>query len=424
MNKSRNRFHFLAIPFQPSAFGLWPFRFSRLLIPVWLCLAALAATANARPLEKTPLQFVFGAPAKANAITLAPTNLYSIQTGYGFEPGAEVVAGDGCVTSTNPFYFSVKLPEGNYPVKAELRRLMLEKVRVAPGKMVTRSFTVNVRTPQIASGGEVRLKPREQTNEWWAWDEKLTLEFNGTHPALRSLEIEKVEVPTVYLLGDSTVCDQPAEPWNSWGQMLPRFFKPEIAVANHAESGETLANSLRARRFDKVFSLMKPGDYLFIQFAHNDMKSRATNALEIYTSDLKKVVAETRAKGGTPALVTSMERKGGVDAPTLGGYPDAGREVAKEEKCALIDLNAMSVVLYRALGTNIGRAFQDPTHHNNYGSYELAQCVVAAIQQARLPLAKYIADDFKGFDPAHPDPADQFQMPGSPVHSSAKPLGN
>ena len=80
-------------------------------------------------------------------------------------------------------------------------------------------------------------------------------------------------MPTVFLLGDSTVCDQPAEPWNSWGQMLPRFFKPEIAVANHSESGETVADSLRAQRFEKIFSLMKPGDYLFVQFGHNDMKA-------------------------------------------------------------------------------------------------------------------------------------------------------
>ena len=243
----------------------------------------------------------------------------------------------------------------------------------------------------------MHLKPREKTNEWWAWDDKLTLEFNGTHPALQSLEIEKAAVPTVFLLGDSTVCDQPAEPWNSWGQMLPRFFKPDIAIANHAESGETIAGSLSAHRFDKVFSLMKPGDYLFLQFGHNDMKSRATNALEQYSEDFKRVIAETRAKGGTPVLVTSMERKAGVEAPTLMGYPDAVRTVAKEGKCALIDLNAMSVVLYRALGTNIGQAFQDPTHHNNYGSYELAQCVVAGIQQAKLPLAKFIVDEFKGF---------------------------
>jgi hypothetical protein len=66
------------------------------------------------------------------------------------------------------------------------------------------------------------------------------------------LEIEKADVPTVFLLGDSTVCDQPAEPWNSWGQMLPRFFKPEIAVANHAESGESVASRSARNGLTKV----------------------------------------------------------------------------------------------------------------------------------------------------------------------------
>jgi len=225
-------------------------------------------------------------------------------------------------------------------------------------------------------------------------------------------------------MGDSTVCDQPAEPWNSWGQMLPRFFKPEIAVANHSESGETVADSLRAQRFAKIFSLMKPGDYLFVQFGHNDMKNHATNALETYKSDLRKVVERTRSLGGTPVLVTSMERKAGLEAPTLMGYPDAVREVAKNEHCALIDLNAMSLVFYKALGADLGKAFQDGTHHNNYGSYELAQCVVEGIKQDKLPLAKYIVDEFKGFDPAHPDSPADFQMPVSPVTSSEKPLGN
>ena len=390
--------------------------------------------------EKTSFKFDFGTGNAARGwIQVSPTNFYSTNTNYGFERDAAVAIAEGCVTSTNPFYFSIKLPEGNYrvtvtlggpagesttTVKAELRRLMLEKIHTTPGKTVTRSFIVNLRTPQIAGGGEVHLKPREKTNEWWAWDDKLTLEFNGTHPALQSLEIEKAAVPTVFLLGDSTVCDQPAEPWNSWGQMLPRFFKPDIAIANHAESGETIASSLSAHRFDKVFSLMKPGDYLFLQFGHNDMKSRATNALEQYSEDFKRVIAETRARGGTPVLVTSMERQGGVEAPTLMGYPDAVRAVAKEENCALIDLNAVSVVLYKALGTNIGKAFQDPTHHNNYGSYELAQCVVEGIKQDKLPLAKYIVDDFKGFDAARPDPLAGFRMPTSPQSSAEKPLGN
>jgi lysophospholipase L1-like esterase len=205
--------------------------------------------------------------------------------------------------------------------------------------------------------------------------------------------------------------------------MLPRFFKPEVAVANHAESGEAVAGSLRAQRFEKIFSLMKSGDYLFVQFGHNDQKDKAENALEIYKTNLKKIVARTRSLGGTPVLVTSMERKGGVEHDTLAGYPDAVREVAKAENTALIDLNAMSRILYKALGEDIGKAFQDGTHHNNYGSYELAKCVALGIQQDKLPLAKSLVDGFS-FDPAKPDDVNQFEMPASPNASREKPLGN
>jgi lysophospholipase L1-like esterase len=394
----------------------------------------LAATLRAQ----TDLKFSFGVDAKAGWTPVAPTNLYSSEQGHGFEPGADVVAGNDSIASDKPFYFSAKLPEGNYKVtvtlggdteftttiKAELRRLMLEKIHTEAGKMETRSFIVNLRTPEISTGGTVKLKDREKTSEWRDWDDKLTLEFNGTHPSVSKMEIEKADVPTVYILGDSTVCDQPAEPWNSWGQMLPRFFKPEIAVANHAESGESIASSLGAKRFEKVFSLIKPGDYFFVQYGHNDQKDKKPDALETYKTNLVKIVAETRSKGGTPVLVTSMERKGGVENDTLAGYPDAVREVAKSENCALIDLNAMSRVFYKALGDDIGKAFQDGTHHNNYGSYELAQCVIEGIKQDKLPLAKFIADDFQDFDPAHPDALATFSMPVSPAFSTVKPLGN
>ena len=72
-------------------------------------------------------------------------------------------------------------------VKSELRRLMLEGVKTAPGKVKTRTFNVNLRTPDISGGGAVKLKPREKTQEIWDWDDKLTLEFNGQHPTIRSL---------------------------------------------------------------------------------------------------------------------------------------------------------------------------------------------------------------------------------------------
>ncbi len=384
--------------------------------------------------EAPARRFSFGTKEpKSGWNRVAAGDLYSPHQGYGFEPGAEG-GGDECFTSDNPFLFSVKLPEGNYivtlmlddaggsvtTVKSETRRLMLEKVR----SKTTCSFIVNIRTPQIPGGGKVNLKSRELASEMVGWDDKLTLEFNGHRPALRALTIAPAAVATVFLTGDSTVCDQPAEPWGSWGQMLPRFFGPTIAVANYAQSGESIRSSLGAGRFDKVFSLMKRGDYHFIQFGHNDMKDKNPDALDLYRENLEKLVARTRELGGTPVLVTSMERKSGVREDTLAGYPDIVRAIAKKEHCALIDLHAMSRTLYQSLGADLDKAFQDGTHHNNYGSYLLARCVVAGIQQAKLPLAEFIAADFTGFDPSKLDALATFEMPASPTVSDEKPLGN
>jgi hypothetical protein len=118
------------------------------------------------------------------------------------------------------------VPEGNYlvtvtlgdpngtsttTIKAELRRLMLEHAQTQVGHFATNTFAVNIRRPAISTGGEVRLKDRERTTEIWDWDEKLTLEFNDERPCLRRLEITRAdELPTLFLLGDSTVCDQPS----------------------------------------------------------------------------------------------------------------------------------------------------------------------------------------------------------------------
>ncbi len=409
-------------------------------------------------LSKTSWRFDFG-PGKVEPdyIQILPTTVYNEELGYGFESAAgrtveavdrggdNALSSDFC-TSDKPFLFSVRLPEENYMVtvtlgdsngestttiKAELRRLMLEKVHTEVGKFETRKFIVNIRTPNISipdqvGDGQVRLKDREKTTEFAAWDDKLTLEFNGARPCVCAVEIEKVDVPTIYLLGDSTVCDQPLEPWNSWGQMLPRFFKLGVAIANHAESGESLRSSLGARRLDKVLSLMKPGDFLFIQYGHNDMKEKGegVGAFTTYKNDLKHFIVQTRKKGGTPILVTSMERKDGVVKNTLGDYPEAVRQTAKEEKVDLIDLNTISKIFYKALGENIDKAFQDGTHHNNYGSYELAKCVVEGIRQNKLDIAKYIVDYFKGFDPGNPDPVDSFSMPASPNRTTQKPEGS
>jgi lysophospholipase L1-like esterase len=416
-------------------------------------------TTTAAQNNPTNFKFDFGPGKVAPGYTqVLPTMTYTKERGYGFEPGATITGvernskdalrGDFC-TSDKPFFFSVALPEGTHhvtvtlgdaagesttTVKAELRRLMLEQIRTAQGKFAPRSFTVNIRTPQIAGGGEVKLKDREKTTEWWAWDEKLTLEFNGARPALCALEITQADnVPTIFLLGDSTVADQPREPYNSWGQMLPRFFKPGLAVANHAESGESLKSSLGARRLDKVLSLLKPGDYLFIQYGHNDQKERGegAGAFTTYKADLKKFVTETRKRGGTPVLVTSMHRRTfdtqAKITNSLGNYPAAVRQVAQAEQVALIDLHALSQALYEALGPDrSGVLFKegDGTHHSNYGSYELAKCIVAGIKANRLGLTKFLMKDVPAFDPHRPDPVESFKVPASPLTTEVKPLGN
>jgi len=379
-----------------------------------------------------PLSFQFqGGDLEPGVVQVSPTNVFNATLGFGFDFNIDN-------RSDAPFYFSVKVHEGNYRVdvllgapdtattntiKAESRRLMVERVVTRPGENRQVTFTVNVRTPRIVGGSAVKLKPREQGV--LHWDDKLTLEFNGTRPGLRYLKITPVtNAVTVFLAGDSTVTDQPDEPWNSWGQMLPRFFTPDVVVANHAESGESLKNSLGARRIEKILTTMKPGDYLFVQFGHNDMKDRATNAVTKFRENLRQLITDTRARGGTPVLVTSMERKAGVTQDTLADYPRAMREVAHADDVALIDLHAMSKRFYAALGADLDKAFVDGTHHNAYGSYEMARCVVQGIRDLKLPLATAIAADVSGFNPAKPDPLATFNVPASPNRSLVKPDGN
>jgi lysophospholipase L1-like esterase len=407
-------------------------------------LLSLACAANVHAADGW--KFAFG-PGKAPAGYTPVDAVYSAARGYGLEPGSRA---DG----VNPFYFSVDLPEGNYTVtvtlgddkaaatttiKSELRRLMLENVTTKPGETVTKTFTVNVRTPKILTGGEVKLKaPRETVEEAWNWDSRLTLEVNGAHPAVRTIAIAPAHVPTLYLLGDSTVCDQPAEPYNSWGQMLPRFFKPGIAVANHGESGETYRDSLARRRLDKIVGGMKPGDTLVMQFGHNDqkqIKDGKGGPFTTYKAEIKAHVDAVRAHGGLPVIVAPMERRGfdadGRVIPSLKDYAEAARQSARELDVPFIDLNTMSRTFYEALGPEGSKAaFAEPapgrldnTHHDSYGSYELAKAVVLGLRQARVPAARYIVDDF-AFDPAHPDPVATFAVPPSPHHTVERPLGD
>ncbi|MEZ0487913.1 rhamnogalacturonan acetylesterase [Fibrella aquatica] len=427
----------------------------------------------ANSLAQTPASyhFDFGSGKVAKGYTaVLPATQYTKELGYGFTKEAQITAidrggrnaltGDYC-TSDKPFYFTVDVPEGNYDVtvtlgdktgesatmvRAESRRLMTEQIVTKAGQFETRTFTVNVRTPKINDQQNVRLKPRERG--YLNWDNQLTLEFNGPNPKVCAVEIRRNEkATTVFLAGNSTVVDQDREPWAAWGQMIPRFFDAgKVAIANHAESGEALKSFVSEKRLEKIMSLMKPGDYLFIEFAHNDQKQGSAHVepFTTYKEQVKLFISEARKKGGVPVLVTSMHRRSfdstGHITNTLGDYPEAMRQTAREENVALIDLNAMSKTMYESWGPETSlkafvhypansfpgqtEALKDNTHFSTYGAYEIARCVVEGIRTNVPELAKSLLTDLGTFNPAQPDPLATWNWPLSPMITAIKPDGN
>jgi lysophospholipase L1-like esterase len=439
------------------------------------CIAILYLSLFSFLVHSQEYKFNFGSgKVSPDYIQITPQTKFNYQTGYGFDQGSIVesidrggnaLTGD-FITGKKPFYFSVKLPDGNYDVKlilgdskgtsattvrTESRRLMLENIRTQYGKIITQTFTVHVRDSLIrdAQGNiinKVRLKPREVSN--LHWDNLLTIEFNDSLPKVCAIEITlNKTATTIFLAGNSTVVDQDREPWATWGQMFPRFLVPsKVVVANYAESGETLKAFKGERRLEKIWSLAKPGDYLFIEFAHNDQKpgNSHLDPFTTYKETLKEWIVEAKARKMIPVLVTSMHRRSfdstGHIINTLADYPEAMRQTAKEENVLLIDLNTMSKTLYEAWGEqgsikafvhypantfpNQKEELKDNTHFNPYGAYELARCIVQSIKDQQLPFAKYLRKDIPVFDPAHPDALEKWYWPLSILISSAKPDGN
>ena len=359
--------------------------------------------------------------------------IYSLENGSGYDIVAAPKA-----KSNAPFFYSVKVADGNYRVtvvlgskkkagktvvRAENRRLMLDEISTKKGEFKTCSFIVNKRSPYISDKEKVKIKPREKG--YFTWDEKLTLEFTGAAPVVKSIKVEPApaETTTVFLCGNSTVVDQFTEPYASWGQMITRWFSPEVAISNHAESGLTAGSFLGSNRLDKVLSMMKKGDYVICEFGHNDQKEKfaGSGAWYNFSFNLKKFIDEVRKKGGNIIFVTPTQRRRFDDAThskiqeTHGDYPDAMRAVAKREGVPVIELHDMTRTFFETLGyenstkalvhypantfPNQAKALADNTHFNPYGAYEVAKMVVMGMKQLDLPIVKYLRSDWKDFNP-------------------------
>ncbi len=232
--------------------------------------------------------------------------------------------------------------------------------------------------------------------------------FPGAHPGTQPV--------TIHLIGDSTMADKPAveNPERGWGQMFPQFFDSTVSIRNYARNGRSTKSFIDEGRWDVVRAALKPGDYVFIQFGHNDAKksdsTRYADPHNAYRRNLLRFVREARQAGATPVLITPVHRRKfdstGAIVDQHGDYPVVVREVAREERVPLIDLHARSRVLFERWGPEgtkdlflwippgrfaaVPQGKTDNTHFTPLGAVQVARLVADGIGDLQLPLAGHL----------------------------------
>ncbi|HEX8504473.1 MAG TPA: glycosyl hydrolase family 28 protein [Hymenobacter sp.] len=229
----------------------------------------------------------------------------------------------------------------------------------------------------------------------------------------------------VFLVGDSTMADKPdlTKPERGWGMEFAQYFDGNVVIRNTAVNGRSTKSFLREGRWGKVLEQMKPGDWVFIQFGHNDSKvedsTRSAPAQTTYRQLLTKYVQEAKKKGANPVLLTPVGRRyfdeAGKRKDDHGQYPGVVREVAKAQKVPLIDMHEKTWALYSQLGEQGSRplfwsylngyyqpnpvapAKNDNTHFSEYGATRVAQLVAQSVQEQKLGLASHLrSTEFAG----------------------------
>lgn len=222
----------------------------------------------------------------------------------------------------------------------------------------------------------------------------------------------------IFLIGDSTMADKPLidNPEHGWGQMFPLFFKEGVQIFNHAKNGRSTKNFIAQGRWNAVYNQLKPGDYVFIQFGHNDAKKDDTLRFALprpdYKNNLKKFIAEAREKQAIPILLTSITRRdfdlNGKLKATHGEYPDVMKEVAKEKNVPLIDMFEKTKYFISHLGDGESKRFylagvdkkefrlwnnkRDDTHFTRIGAVKMASFVVDGIKELNLNLVEKLIE--------------------------------
>ncbi|HWA07833.1 MAG TPA: rhamnogalacturonan acetylesterase [Opitutaceae bacterium] len=236
--------------------------------------------------------------------------------------------------------------------------------------------------------------------------------LSGLAAGLRAAEA----APLVYLVGDSTMATKPLDlPERGWGMALNGLMKDPAMIQNHAVNGRSTKSFIAEGRWARVLAALQPGDFVLIQFGHNDEKvenpSVGADVKTAFPDNLRRFVRDVRAKQAIPILATPVaRRKFGPDGklqPTHGAYPDAVRAVASEEKVALLDLEAATSKWLRETGDEPSKKFfmwiepgqyakipegrKDDTHFVEAGAVHVAELAAAQIREQNLPLAKWLS---------------------------------
>ncbi|PYS94258.1 MAG: GntR family transcriptional regulator [Acidobacteria bacterium] len=221
---------------------------------------------------------------------------------------------------------------------------------------------------------------------------------------------------TVYLAGDSTMAQKLPEkrPETGWGEALQQFFdERKVQIENHAQNGRSTRTFISENRWQTIIDKLKPGDYVFIEFGHNDESKEKTDRYtppEDFRKNLMRFIADVRAKQATPVLLTPVMRRRfdnqGIFQDTHGAYPDIVRSVAAEQRVALIDMHRKSEQVLKQYGpegsrklflqlkpgehANYPQGIEDNTHFSPLGAGVMAGLAVEGIKEQRLGLAQFL----------------------------------
>lgn len=227
-------------------------------------------------------------------------------------------------------------------------------------------------------------------------DTDLDITWVGEGIKVHSIEIKEISCPTIFIAGDSTVTDQPADypyspgcSYSGWGQMITTYLSNKIAVSNHSHSGLTTETFRKEGHYSIISQYIKPGDYFFIQFGHNDQKVAELKEDTGYRENLKRYIGEIRAQRAYPVIITSLARNswkkdGSEYLDLLVDYAEECIRLGKELNVPVLDLHALSMDLYKKNGLNNSKVWFFPgdfTHTNDYGAYLMASFVAKEIKR-------------------------------------------